>query len=343
MNIPVIIPAYKPDQNLIKLIDDLVKNSVKNIIVTIDGDPEKNSNIIEDLHQRPACHVLIHAINLGKGRALKTALNYALLTFPSSVGVVTADADGQHKPADIIRVAHELSKSHADLVLGSRVFKSHEIPLRSRFGNITTQKVFAAITGCKISDTQTGLRGIPMGFVPKCLSLKGERYEYEIGMLLNATSSGYPIREIPIETIYIDGNKSSHFNPILDSARIYFVLIRFIASSLFTSLIDFLVFGIAQLAGSSILVCMILARAISGSINFYVNKNLVFSSKSRAWRPLIQYWSLVIILGTISFFGVSYLNTYLSVNPIIAKVIIETMLFVASFSIQRSLIFSNED
>ena len=86
----------------------------------------------------PNVQLLRHAVNLGKGAALKTAFNHVLCTYPELAGVVTADADGQHHPDDIERVAETLLARPDALVLGARTF-GEDVPLRSRFGNIATR------------------------------------------------------------------------------------------------------------------------------------------------------------------------------------------------------------
>src|SRR5262249_16001168 len=163
-----------------------------------------------------------HAVNLGKGQALKTAFNHYLLRCPQdSVGVVTADADGQHLPADVLRVAETLERGPATLVLGSRGFEG-AVPARSRVRNVPTRLILRWLIGRSVRDTQTGLRGIPRRFLPELLAMEAGRYEFELDMLIRATEERIPIAEIPIETVY-GGPAQSHFNPLRDSLRIYFV------------------------------------------------------------------------------------------------------------------------
>ena len=90
-----------------------------------------------------------------------------------------------------------------------------------------TRGIMHALLGQKLTDTQTGLRGIPASFLPKLLRQEATGYEFELEMLIAAHQLSIPIVEVPIRTIYEAGNKSSHFNPIVDSMKIYFVLLRF--------------------------------------------------------------------------------------------------------------------
>lgn len=224
----VLIPAYMPSRDLITLCEALVADGHA-VVVVDDGSGADFSPVFDAL---PKGVVLITAqANQGKGVALKTGLRYILDHFSPKTVVVTADADGQHTPTDIHRVGVFAGEGEQSLVLGSRRFDG-DVPLASQIGNTLTRHVFAATTGAHVDDTQTGLRAFSASLIPRLLEIPGEHYEYELNMLLWAAKSDVSIREIPIETIYIDDNASSHFNPLVDSIRIYADMIRFAISSI---------------------------------------------------------------------------------------------------------------
>ncbi|MFA5161741.1 MAG: hypothetical protein WC421_05805 [Elusimicrobiales bacterium] len=156
---------------------------------------------------------------LRKGRALKTGFDYFLANFGGVPGIVTADADGQHRPEDILRIANAMGKNPGCLVLGTRAFSGY-VPLRSLLGNIISRFLFG-LAGVKVSDTQTGLRGIPADEIPGLLRLGGERYEFETAMLFSLKCRGVRFVEENIATVYADNNNSSHFNPLKDSMKVY--------------------------------------------------------------------------------------------------------------------------
>ena len=335
---PILIPVYEPDNQLLDLIDRLIESGITNIIVVNDGSGPESREIFNQIELNEFCHVCTHTVNLGKGRAIKTGLNFALANYPDLAGIVTADADGQHLPEDILRVQKKLIECPQNLILGCRSFDK-KIPFKSKFGNEITKKVFHLLTGIKVSDTQTGLRGIPSKYIPECLELDGEKYEYEINMLASCRKNDISILEIPIQTVYIDQNRASHFNPVLDSIKIYFVLFRFLLSSLSTAFIDFVVFIICSKFGLNILLSMVMSRLVSGNYNFVVNKRIVFRSKSNVILSFLKYWLLVILLGSISYLGIKTLVNYLNLNIILSKAIVETLLFFISFTVQHNLIF----
>lgn len=210
----ILIPAYNPDEKLVELVDNLTLYGYR-IVVVDDGSKEKCRNVFEEISGKIK-KLLVHEKNCGKGRALKTGIKWISENLPEVEGIVTADADGQHRPKDIEKVLSALEKSEKALVLGSRVF-AKGIPFRSIFGNLWTRFFFWLLAGFYVKDTQTGLRGIPRALFNPFLNISGERYEYELRMLAKARFLGEKPIEIPIEAIYINDNASSHFNPIRDS------------------------------------------------------------------------------------------------------------------------------
>ncbi len=242
----ILIPAYQPAQELIALIRALTEDADQKIIVVNDGSTQPTAKQVFDTisAQFPRVDLVHHAVNLGKGQALKTGFNHFLLHYgETSPGVVTADADGQHAKDDILLVAQSLAAQPHKLILGSRSLKE-KVPWRSLVGNKITIQVFRMITGVKLIDTQTGLRGIPQGFLGELMRSIETGYDFELDMLIRAVQQGYPIREIPIKTIYMDNNKSSHFDAIRDSFKIYFVFLRFSLLSMVTAAIDYIVFAL---------------------------------------------------------------------------------------------------
>ncbi|MGZ3688161.1 MAG: glycosyltransferase family 2 protein, partial [Bdellovibrionota bacterium] len=239
----LVIPAYEPSQELIPLVRGLVATVGLGILVVNDGSSPDKTALFSELSAMPEVTVIHHAVNLGKGAALKTAFNHALVHCPGLRGLITVDADGQHLPGDVKRLAEAIRSEPGSLHLGAREFKG-KIPFRSRFGNELTRFVFKGLTGKKLKDTQTGLRAIPTQFVKTLLRVSTTGYDFETDMLILAIQSGVKIRETLIETVYLGNNESSHFDPLLDSARIYFVLIRFAFSSIATAGLDFLIFAL---------------------------------------------------------------------------------------------------
>ena len=333
----VLIPAWQPEQRLTVLVASLVAQGFGAVLVVNDGSDKKCSVLFEELALLPRVHVLRHAVNLGKGRALKTGINYFLNELREMDGLVTADADGQHTPADVARVAQALLKADGKLVLGSRRIAA-DAPFRSRFGNGLTRHIFAFVTGAKLTDTQTGLRAFPRHLLPELLVLDGERYEYEMTVLAHVCRLGSKPLEIPVETVYIDGNRSSHFDPVWDSMRIYFVLVRFYFSAIEAAGIDLAGFSAAFAVTGNVPASIVFGR-LSSLVNFTLNKRFVFHNRAPVRGVLWRYYALVAAIGALSYLLIWTLNRYSHWNIFAAKVTVDSLLSLVSFSMQRTFVF----
>ena len=339
MDIAVLIPAYNPDRRLLTFVQDLRASSrFTRIIVVDDGSSDDCRALLALLAGLPDVTVLRHAVNLGKGAALKTGLNHFCCTIPDGGGVVTADADGQHLVADVLRVARQLQDAPNDLILGSRQFAA-TVPLRSRLGNIATKYVFWGLVGKKLEDTQSGLRGIPRELARQLLRLKNSGYEFELDMLIHCKRSGVPIQSCPIQTVYLDDNRSSHFNPIVDSLKIYAVFLRFMAASLATAAVDYLVFLMVYSMAANVLLAQSSARLAAIGINFALARQAVFHSQDRVVRSLWKFILLVVVMGATSYCLIQTAMHAFGWNVVAAKVASELLVYLANFAIQRNFIF----
>lgn len=223
--IAVVIPALDPVPELSALAAALLDRGAAGVIVVDDGSAPPCRGVFESLRSLPNCTVLTHDRNRGKGRALKTAFARILERHPELQGVVTADADGQHGIDDIFAVARTLASEPGALVLGVRDFTAAGVPMRSVFGNRLTSALFGLLYRRRLGDTQTGLRGIPAEALQWMIRLEGERYDYEITMLIEAARRGLVFTQVPIATRYFDNNAGSHYRIVRDSARIFAHLI----------------------------------------------------------------------------------------------------------------------
>jgi glycosyltransferase involved in cell wall biosynthesis len=339
MRVAVLIPAFRPAAALLEVVGSLSQSGVEAILVVDDGSGPEFAPIFEKVAQFPKVYVLRHAVNLGKGAALRTGLNYALCELPQCIGVVTADADGQHQPADILSVARALVDKPDHLVLGARLFDG-PVPLRSRFGNSVTRAAFRFLVGQNLLDTQTGLRGIPRAMMPHLLKIAAPGYEFELDMLITAKHNGWPLWEQPIRTIYEPGNKSSHFNPLLDSLRTYAVLLRFVMVSLATALLDNAVFYVAYTDAHNIAASQVAARAVAIAFQYAASRRAVFLSRGRHDILFPRFLLLAATHGVVSYIMIRGLVDAGGLSVILAKPLAEGLLFIASFLIQRELVFT---
>jgi glycosyltransferase involved in cell wall biosynthesis len=339
-NTALIIPAYQPLPSLPGLVRSLLDAewACPPIVVVNDGSDPLKKAIFDELSSLDGVTVIHHAVNLGKGAALRTAFNYLLVQYPALVGAITVDADGQHLPHDVVSVYKEFIQHQESLVLGSREFKK-EVPLRSRFGNILTGHIFRLLVGKRLKDTQTGLRGIPSSLMRKLMQFKSNRYEFELDMLILCSREQRPIREVSISTVYEDGNKSSHFNPILDSFKIYFVFLRFVSLSLVTYATDLLIFTLSFWTYQHMFLSVLLGRASGLIVSATGSKFFVFKSSLPFQEVFFKFTLLWLTLLGISYSLMILFVDYWNFNIYASRIAVDSVLFTFNFLVQRHLIF----
>lgn len=353
--VAVVIPSLNPDEKLKRTVEGCFRAGFSDVILVDDGSRPDCRRIFEELEGLEGCTVLRHAVNRGKGRALKTAFGWYLERFDQErfSGVVTADADGQHLPEDILRTAQALlrvGKEEKALILGTRDFDRENVPFKSRNGNKITTNVFQLLYGRRVRDTQTGLRAISNAYIPDCLELDGERFEYEIHMLIDAVLQKARLEEVLIETVYFDDNRETHFHPVKDSARIYGVMfaafVRFSCSGLASMLVDQGLFALFQkvvlagLAGTAAIpLATFAARACSSYLNYSLNRTLVFRSGAGDGRVLARYYGLCLAQMAASAAGVTLLHLLTAVDPSWLKLLVDGLLFLVSYQVQQRWVF----
>jgi glycosyltransferase involved in cell wall biosynthesis len=334
----ILIPAYKPDQKMLNLVEQLRAADFHRIIVVDDGSGPEYAQLF-DQAANLGCVVLRHGINMGKGRALKTGLNHGLVSGLAGNGIITADADGQHAPGDIRKIADALAANPTALILGIRQFRG-QVPWKSRVGNGITRIIFGMIHGGDIQDTQTGLRGLPADCIPLFLSLPGERYEYEMDMLLAVRPNDIKLVQVPIETIYLEGNRSSHFKVLQDSARIYRLLIKYIASSLIATAVDYLTFFLMNITFPDQLIGSVaVARTLSSLVNYLINRNLVFKKKNVGKASIIRYYILAVCIMLATYGLIKLLIEGAGFNVYVAKILVDSVLSCVSYFVQRDYVY----
>lgn len=354
MKATVILPSLNPDEKMVNTVKGLLSEGFNDIVVVDDGSAEGHKKYFEEVRGLEGVEVLTHEVNKGKGRAMKTAFEYIVKNRNDISGVVTVDGDGQHLPKDIRNCVEAMEKEQDKVVLGVRNFSGPEVPPRSKFGNNLTKAVFRFACGIKISDTQTGLRAIPFKYLPIMIDIEGERYEYETNQLLIIKQQNIKMHEVVIDTVYIDDNSSSHFNPIKDSIKIYKVIFKFIASSLTSFLVDAILFTIINIILGSdsinmepelrLLIATGGARLISSLVNYTMNRKVVFESKESVGGSMLRYYILCVCQAAVSY-GLVYLfaDVLFSVEvrlvETLIKFVVDMFLFFISFQIQQRWVF----
>lgn len=340
--IVIVIPALNPSDGLLGLAESLTANGCADpVLIVDDGSDDRFRPVFDAAAALSGVEVIRHEKNRGKGAALKTAIRYVEETYGDGLlGIVTADADGQHLRDDIRRVT-EFGRLHEnDFVMGVRDF-SGGVPFRSRFGNQLTLFVLSMLYGIRLVDSQTGLRYLPASILRHLEELPGDRYEFELECILEARKHDYVIVEVPISTVYIDRNASSHFKPLRDSVRIYRVFFRFSISSLLCAGIDIVLFSVLLALTGQAMLATLVARVVSGIANFSINKLMVFNAAT-SHQLLAEAGKYFLLWLALALASGAFVSAFEDMSPfalVPLKVMADTALFLLSFVVQRSFVF----
>ena len=202
------------------------------------------------------------------------------------------------------------------------------VPLRSQLGNIISRYVFRVFTGVRLSDTQTGLRRLAAAqYCMASLPIAINGYDFELECLLKAhddAGQAFSICQVPIKTIYLDGNRGSHFNPIRDShAYLTSCSPGIAAPSVLAAIIDTLMFSLVFGRTANVVASQAAGRAVAVAVVFMVARNLVFRSSVSVPKALAKYLTLVTVMGIVSYGMMNYLRRVAGVPVVASKLVAE--------------------
>ena len=351
----VVIPALCPDPAVTEYVSTLLDKGFRQVLVVDDGSGPACADTFRELEYKEGCTVLRHEKNRGKGRALKTAFAH-ILNCPLWEGsaVVTADADGQHSVEDVCAVAAAAAEEERRLVMGVRDLSLPHVPTRSKIGNRLTSWAFHLLYGARLCDTQTGLRGIPWGLLRWCAEIEGERFEYEMNMLIRAAREHVELRQVSIEVIYYNNNAGTHLHAVRDSWRVFRILMAglgwYTAAAALSAAADVLTFWLGSAVifrPLSNLACYwwstLTARALSSTINYTLNRRYVFGAKPRP-RTVVRYYCLWLGQLMCSYLLLLFMTLlFPALPPVVSKALVDILLAIGSYQIQLHWVFREED
>lgn len=212
----VVIPALNTAATLGALVHR-VKLLGFDVIVVDDGSRDQTAAVASG----QGALVISHLRNKGKGRALRTAFEYALRS--GYEGVITMDSDGQHDPEDILRLVRTGERQHAGIVVGNRLVDGAPMPPVRRWTNHLMSTIVSAVARQTIPDSQCGFRFI-RAEVLSGVSLRARRFDLETELLFGAAMRRWKIVSVPVRSIY--RHHESHIRPLQDGLRFLRVVLR---------------------------------------------------------------------------------------------------------------------
>ncbi len=356
----IVIPAYRPDDSIFNVIGR-IRNETDRFVIVDDGSGFEYASVFRRLEKEYPKNLTVihHSINRGKGHALKSAFEYISGLCGEDDGVLTIDCDRIDLAENAERVAEAWRSDPDSFVIGSCRY-SGKVPVNSKYSNSITRSVFAITTGVRVYDTQSGLRAFSVRLIPEFLKIKGERYDFDIAQLLYAVKQHIDIKEVPIETVFTPGNRSSHFHVFRDSWLIYRMIFVFMLSSFSCFLIDYSLLltlaGVFKRLPSAVLaapaeyrlpvfgmqvdthlLALVIARSVSSFCNFLLNRKVVFKTSSRT--VLLRYYAVVIGILLANHGLLSLITTSEGLPLWIGQLVVQAVLYPINFLLQRKFVF----
>lgn len=196
-NLWIVIPAFN-EGGMIGAVVDGLHDLYPNIVVVDDCSDDHTAMAAA----AAGAVVLRHPINLGQGAALQTGIRYALAKGATSI--VTFDADGQHRCADIAALLEMQSQTNADVVLGSRFLGSAENIPRLRRLVLKCAVLFTRLTtGMALTDAHNGLRLLTRRAAER-IKITQDRMAHASEMTHQMKALGLTVAEAPVTVVYTE-------------------------------------------------------------------------------------------------------------------------------------------
>lgn len=212
----VVIPAFDAQRTIGDLVRHVTGQGLTAIVVD-DGSRDQTAAAAA----AQGALVISHLRNQGKGCALRTGFEYALRS--RFDGIVTMDSDGQHDPAEIVKLIEAGERQHAGLVLGNRMTNGAAMPRVRRLTNGLMSAIVSTLAHQPIPDSQCGFRFIRRELLEH-VPLRARRFEIETELLVAAAARRWKIVSVPIRSIY--QRQPSHIRPLRETIRFLWVVLR---------------------------------------------------------------------------------------------------------------------
>jgi glycosyltransferase involved in cell wall biosynthesis len=334
-----VIPAYDPGPIICSVVSAVSKQA-NFVVIVDDGSSAENKKFIKQCSSGDNITVITFDKNMGKGYALIEGIKESLQRNPDYI--LTIDSDGQHDPSEIPKFKEciSLARGHCDLVIGERK-KMEKMPFRSRLGNVITSNILNAVFGGPVTDTQSGFRAYSAGFARDIIShIPPGRYETEMRILLYALETHRDIRNIEIGTIYLDKNRNSKFRPVSDSLLVIMAFGRYTIVSFTSFLLDYGIFlALSYIFDVYYIYAHVMSRTISAAFNFLSNKHFVFRSKKSTLHEIPKYVLAVLFSLSVTSVLLYCLVDIFSFPRFVAKPLIESVMFLINFLVQKRFVF----
>ena len=215
------LPAYNEENKIYDVVKETSK-FVDKVIVCDDGSDDQT----EQIAKKAGALVVTHALNKGKGAAMRTLFEYSKKLDGDII--ITMDSDGQFLPEEIPKLVNCLIENDADIVTGYRFADEKDMPSYRKFGNKVLDKVTNLASEIPVRDTQSGFRAYSKKAI-NSIKFNADGYGADSEILISASKKGLKILEEPVTVIYNTQGKTSKKDPVSHSASVITTIVELVA------------------------------------------------------------------------------------------------------------------
>jgi glycosyltransferase involved in cell wall biosynthesis len=217
-NTAALIPCYFEEKH----IRDVAQRTLAQLDLVLVVDDGSTDTTMPEA-QRAGAQVIRHAVNQGKGAAIKTGLR-ALLARPDIEYILILDGDGQHLPEEIPAFIEAANATRAAMLVGNRMSDTRSMPFVRKITNRFMSAQISGVCGQSIPDTQCGFRMFHRDLAASLCETESSKYDFETEMLVIAARRGGSIAAVPVSTVY--GDEVSKIHPLRDTIRFFQLMHR---------------------------------------------------------------------------------------------------------------------
>ena len=315
----VLLVAFEPKSNFLSFVQE-IKQAGFEVLVINDGSPVSFDSIFLEVSKM--VKVLKHEFNRGKGASIKTGLEYIQTYCKENYVVVTMDSGGDYTLEDVEQISKEAIINTNSLLLGSRRRKNTSIV--NNIGKEVMRFAYQKKTGLDIYDTQANLRAFTNFLTPFLLSVKGNRFNYEMNVLLSCAEKKINIKEIALVNKEVEEIvKEEHQEEVIPEREIF----KTVCFSIFGIGIDFCLFLILSLFSKNGLLSLVFARILSALFIFNKEKPQMIQKMFDSSKISTYYFLFVggqLVCSVLLFL---LLNSALHLPLLFAKIVTEVAMY----------------
>lgn len=326
----ILMPVYNPSERIVNYVKKLKENNYQVVLINDGSKSEYHSLFEKMVHD---CKIISYPLFKGKGYAIKKGIHYIKEHLQDKKGIIILENE-----YDLMHINHIRTLINKN---------SQKMCVVHHKGKRFLTKLFSMIYNKKFIDVDSELFGFSMNYLDQMMTV--DENCYEVQSLIQSVQNNQEIEEIQLE------NKQQPFHLKNKTIQVLYViflhLIRFVSSSIISSVIDVLLawilLDVLKIWMTSdfwrIALSSLIARVLSAIVNYVINKKYVFKEKTNSKQTAIRFLILTIVITILSTLFVYVASSLHIMSEKLAKPVGDLLLFLLSYSAQTKWVFKNNE